>query len=56
MLKFQFFFHPNQNIIVKKNSEYLRIFHLLKWKFQNYLIIQRTRVEMAKVLRVSPKT
>jgi len=25
--------------IVKDNSEYLRIFHLLKWVFQNYLFI-----------------
>jgi hypothetical protein len=31
-------------------SEYLRIFHLLKCKFQNYLIIWWTYVEMAKVL------
>jgi hypothetical protein len=26
---------PNQKNIVKDNSEYLGIFHLLKWIFQN---------------------
>jgi hypothetical protein len=30
-------------------KEYSGIFHLLKWVFQNQLIIQRTCVEMAKV-------
>jgi hypothetical protein len=34
--------------IMKGNNEYLRIFHLLKWIFQNELIIQQTSVEMAQ--------
>jgi hypothetical protein len=37
--------------IVKDNIEYLRTFHLLKWFFQNCLIIRWAGVEMAKVLR-----
>jgi hypothetical protein len=33
-----------------KNSEYLKLFHFLKWMFQNLLIKQQTCVEMANVL------
>jgi hypothetical protein len=32
---FQKLFLPNQKNIVKENGEYLQIFHLLKWMFQN---------------------
>jgi len=35
---------------VKDNNEYLGIFHLLKWIFQNEFFIRWTCVEMAKVL------
>ncbi len=35
MLKFSKKKIPNQKNIVKDNSEYLGIFHLLKWIFQN---------------------
>jgi hypothetical protein len=35
---------------VKDNNEYLGIFHLLNWIFQNELIIGQTSVEMAKVI------
>jgi hypothetical protein len=35
MLKFSNFISSNSNNIVKENSEYLKIFHLLKWMFQN---------------------
>jgi hypothetical protein len=34
---------------MKDNDEYLGIFHLLKWIFQNQLIIQQTHLEMVKV-------
>jgi hypothetical protein len=40
-----------KKIIVKDNNEYLGIFNLLKWIFQNELIIWQTCVEMAKVLQ-----
>ncbi len=33
--KFQKIFLPNQKILWRKHSGYLRIFHLLKWMFQN---------------------
>jgi len=49
MLNFQIFICSKSKDIVKENNEYLRIFHLLNWIFQNYLIIWQTRVEMAKV-------
>jgi hypothetical protein len=35
---------------VKENIGFLKIFYLLKWKFQNSLIIYRC-VKMAKVLK-----
>jgi len=35
----------------QKNSEYLRIFNVLKWIFQNSLTFRCTCVEMAKVLQ-----
>jgi hypothetical protein len=34
-LKFSFFISSKSKNIVKGNSEYLGMFHLLKWKFQN---------------------
>jgi hypothetical protein len=40
-LKFQKSFLPNQKILWRKVVNILGIFHLLKWKFQNYLIIWR---------------
>jgi hypothetical protein len=51
MLKFSKKNSSKSKKIVKENSGYLGISHLLKWMFQNYLIIQQTCVEMAKVLR-----
>jgi hypothetical protein len=35
MLNFSNFISFKSKNIVKENSEYLGIFHLLKWKFQN---------------------
>jgi len=35
MLKFSKIIFSKSKNIVKDNSEYLEIFHLLKWKFQN---------------------
>jgi hypothetical protein len=37
---------------VKKNIDYLRIFCMLNWKFQNHLIIRQTCVGAANVLWV----
>jgi hypothetical protein len=51
MLKFSKIISSKSKSIVKEDSEYIRIFHLLKWMFLNQLIIWRTCVEMAKVLR-----
>jgi hypothetical protein len=51
MLKFSNIIFSKSKNIVKDNSEYLGIFHLLKWIFQNELIIWWTCVEMAKLLR-----
>jgi hypothetical protein len=51
MLKFSKITSSKSKNIVKDNSEYLKIFHLLDWIFQIYLFIWRTCVEMAKVLR-----
>ncbi len=53
MLKFFKTISSKLKNIVEKNNEYLGIFHLLKWFFLNQLIIQRTCVEMAKVLCTS---
>ncbi len=51
ILKFwNFDFFQIKIFIVKDNNEYLGIFHLLKWKFQNEFIIRWSCVEMAKVL------
>jgi hypothetical protein len=50
MLKFSKIIFSKSKNIVKDNSEYLGIFHLLKWVFFNYLFIWWTCVEMAKVL------
>ncbi len=52
MLKFSKIISSKSKNIAKENSEYFRIFHLLRWIFQNYLIIWQTCVEMAKVLHV----
>jgi hypothetical protein len=49
LLKFSKNISSELKNVVKNNNEYLRIFDLLKWKFQNYLIIWQTCVEMAKV-------
>jgi hypothetical protein len=35
MLKFSKIIYSNPKKIVKENSEYLEIFQLLKWMFQN---------------------
>jgi hypothetical protein len=35
MLKFSKMISSKSKNIVKHNNEYLEIFHLLKWKFQN---------------------
>jgi hypothetical protein len=52
---FKFFlklFSSKSKNILKDNSEYIRIFHLLKWFFKIiYLFIWQTCVEMAKVLQ-----
>jgi len=53
MLKFWKNISSKSENIVKENSEYLGMFHLLKWMFQNLLIIWQTCVEMAEVLRNS---
>jgi hypothetical protein len=37
MLKFSKIISYNSKNIVKENSEYLGIFHLLKWKFQKLI-------------------
>ncbi len=50
MLKCWNFISSKSENIVKENIESLVILHLLKWIFQNQLIIQQTFVEMAKVL------
>jgi hypothetical protein len=51
MLKFPKIIISSKSINTRKeNYEYLGTFHLLKWIFQNELIIQQTCVEMAKVL------
>jgi hypothetical protein len=54
-LKFSKIISYESNNIVKDNSEYLGLIHLLKWFFQNKLITQWTCVEMAKVLRLLGK-
>ncbi len=46
--KFWIFFL--KKIIWEGNIEYFRIFCLLKWKFQNQLIIQQTCVKTAKAV------
>jgi hypothetical protein len=48
MLKFSKIISSKSINTRKENYEYLGTFHLLKWKFQNKLIIQQTCVEMAK--------
>ncbi len=48
MLKFSKIIFSNSKNNVKEKSEYLRIFHLLKWKFQNELIIRWTCVEIGQ--------
>ncbi len=48
---FENYFSQIKKNIVKDNSEYFGIFHLLKWKFQNSIVIWHACVEMAKVLR-----
>jgi hypothetical protein len=50
MLKFVEIISSKSKNIVEESSEYLGIFYLLKWKFQNELIVWQTCVEMAKVL------
>jgi len=50
MLKFSNIISSKSNNILKDNSENLGILHLLKWKFQNELVIWWTYVEMVKVL------
>ncbi len=49
-LKFSEIISSKSKNIVKDNNEYLGIFHLLNWIFQNELIIGQTSVEMAKVI------
>jgi hypothetical protein len=50
MLKFSKTISSKSKNIVKENSRYFKNFHLLKWMFQNELIIWQTCVEMAKAL------
>ncbi len=50
MLKFWKIIYSKWKEIVKDNSESLGISPLLKWIFENELIIWQTCVEMAKVV------
>ncbi len=50
MLEFSKNISSKSQNIVKENIGFLKIFYLLKWKFQNSLIIYRC-VKMAKVLK-----